>query len=213
MIINKYYSDIKRPMFDERAEFLKNKDLSIDLIYFGDSILQGFDASRFGGSSKYILNSAIGGDTLDFMAKRIVQDVFVYSPKQVLFLGGINDIRGWYNENRVVSEIDDFARTILSKYIHIVDKCIEQKIKIYPCTIILNSEDKNNYPFLNLVINEINLKLIEYFISNEIEYINLNEVLVNKYSFLSRDLTDDGLHPNDYGNLEIYKVLIEKGVL
>lgn len=213
MIINKYYSDIKRPLFDKRAELLESRTMDIDLIFFGDSILQGFDINRFGGSKKYILNSAIGGDTLDFMTERITNDVFIYKPRKILFMGGINDIRTWYNAERTVLDINEIVQEVVQKYTHIIELCLEHDITVYPCTIILNSEDKNNYPFLNLVINRINTKLINYFDLKKLEYVDLNEVLINSYGFLSRDLTDDGLHPNDYGNFEIYKVLNKMGVL
>lgn len=213
MIINKFYSDIKRPMLEKRDEIINQNKPNVDLVYFGDSILQGFDAARFGGSQKYIINSAIGGDTLEFMAKRIDHDVFKYNPSQVLFLGGINDIRAWYNEQRKVEDIPMIVNKVVRQYKHVVDKCIKQEIELFPCTIILNSEDKNNYPFLNLVISEINQNLKTIFEELNLEYVDLNSILINKYSFLSRDLTDDGLHPNDYGNLEIYKLLKDKEIL
>lgn len=200
-------------MFEQRDQALKAKLPNIELILFGDSILQGFDANRFGGSAKYILNSAIGGDSLDFMYKRLNQDVLAYEPQQVLFLGGINNIRSWYSENRQVTEIEEITNEVATKYQLVVDKLIESGVKVYPCTIILNAEDKNNYPFLNLVISSINQKLINYFNSNQLDYVDFNQVLANKYGFLSRDLTDDGLHPNDYGNFEMYQVLTKKGIL
>lgn len=213
MIINKFYSDVKRELFNKRKQFLNQNQPDVDLLFFGDSILQGFDCNRFGGSEKYIINSAIGGDTLDYMASRFEDDALYFQPKEILFLGGINDIRKWYNETRSVEEIDELVDEIVTKYMRIIEQCLNTGINVYPCLLLLNAEEKNNFPFLNMAITQINQNLICRLSELELEYIDFNQVLSNNYGFLSRDCTDDGLHPNDYGNFEMYKILREKEIL
>lgn len=204
MIFNNIFTDRKRRFLDLRSKELK---VNPDLIVFGDSIHEGFNFPRYGVVSKSILNSAISGDQIWCMKERLQVDVINYHPKQCLFMGGINDIRQAVKDNISIAELEQTINQVYADYVQIIEQLVANDIQIYPCLITRNSEDRYNYEVINLVVDKVNEKLENYGLIHGINFINYNEVLCNQVGILSRDLSNDGLHPNDYGYLAMFKLL------
>lgn len=207
MIYNNYYTDTESAFINERNQYLHSQNFKYDLILFGDSITDGFNLCKFGGSSKKILNSAISGDQIIYMNKRIEKDVLSFNPQNILFLGGINDLREYYKQFGETATYEPIFTTILKAYESIINKTLNQHVNLIPVLILHNSEPEKNYHFINSQIDKLNKLLINLFKKYNLKYIDYNQVLDNKYGFLSRDYSDDGLHPNSCGYNQIYKLL------
>ena len=74
--------------------------MKTDIVCLGDSIVFGYGAPAGGGwpersarrLGKHIINSGENGDTTDEMLGRFEWDVVRYQPKEVVIMGGANDI-------------------------------------------------------------------------------------------------------------------------
>lgn len=213
MIFNYLYTDQKRVYLDQRNERLIKTGQSVEIVLFGDSILEGYDINRYFPTSKAIINSAIGGDRLPYMIQRFEQDVVALNPKQMIFLGGINDLRAWQNEERKVEEVPHFVESVVNQYSQVIKRAQAQGITVHPILLTKNQEQKHNYTFINYIVNAVNLELKKLEPILNIEFIDFNQVLSNEYGTVSLDLTTDGLHPNELGYLKITDLLIEKGLI
>lgn len=213
MIFNYMYTDRMRPYLKKRNNYLSGKSPNIDLMLFGDSILQGYDINRYYPATLTILNSAIGGDRLPYMISRMEEDVLRFNPKAILFLGGINDIRAWQNEERSLEDFEQFANSIVLQYQEVIESAQKNKIRIYPMFLTKNQEQKHNYIFINHIVDTINCKLKQLEAQYNLSFIDLNSSLANDDGLISLDLTSDGLHPNELGYLAVTEQLLELGIL
>lgn len=213
MIFNYIYTDRMRVYLDKRNQRLLNSSSQIDLILFGDSILQGYDVNRYHPSSKIILNSAISGDRLPYMVARIEQDVFKFKPKELLFLGGINDIRAWQDNTRSLDEVEAFACTLVTQYQQIIELAQANDVIIHPVFITKNQESEHNYIFINYIVDIVNEKLKGLEAKYNVTFIDFNNSLTTDTGLISLDLTSDGLHPNELGYLAITQQLLALGIL
>lgn len=208
------YTDSKRTLFDAR----KLDGRSFDLILMGDSITEGFDINRYAYTNVTYLNSGIGGDRIEYMVDRYQKDVLKYNPKKVLFMGGINDIRAiieasnmptTYNQKR----LDDFEgvkKHILDCIFEIIKLSTETQLIV--CKITKLNEAGMNNDFINVKIDEINESIARICKAEGIEVIDYNQVLMTEYNKMDMNLSNDGLHPNEYGYLKMAD-LIEKHIV
>ncbi|WOO88882.1 GDSL-type esterase/lipase family protein [Mollicutes bacterium LVI A0078] len=213
MIFNYLYTDQKRVYLNERNKRLINSEQVVEMVLFGDSILEGYDISRYFPSSKLIINSAVGGDRLPYMVQRLEQDVLALKPKEMLFLGGINDIRAWQTADRTVEEVPTFVAELVNRYSQVISKAQAHNITVHPILITNNQEHKHNYTFINYIVNLLNIELKKLESTLNVKFIDFNQVLCNEYGTISLDLTSDGLHPNELGYLKITDLLIEKDLI
>lgn len=210
MKLNYMYTDIKNKIFSERNANILAQTPEIDLILLGDSITEGYDINRYGYTNKIYVNSGIGGDRIRYMYERLERDVLCFKPREVLFMGGINDIRAWYGEDNDLSNVDEIA-TYICKYTSSIIKNLQKNsIDITICTITKNYERETNYDYINHIIDYVNMQLVKLAKDLEIEIIDYNKVLVNKYGYLDLSLSYDGLHPNEFGYIEMTKLIQDK---
>ncbi len=213
MIFNYLYTDQKRVYLNERNKRLINSEQVVEMVLFGDSILEGYDISRYFPSSKLVVNSAVGGDRLPYMVQRLEQDVLALKPKEMLFLGGINDIRAWQTADRTVEEVPTFVAELVNQYSQVISEAQANNITVHPILLTNNQEHKHNYIFINYIVNLLNVELKKLESTLNVKFIDFNQVLCNEYGTISLDLTSDGLHPNELGYLKITDLLIEKDLI
>lgn len=213
MVFNYIYTDRMRPYLEQRNKQLIEGNVEIDLILFGDSILQGYDFNRYYPVTLKVVNSAIGGDRIQYMVQRFEEDVLKLQPKQVLFLGGINNIRAWYNEQRSIDEIPEIVAEVVDGYVEIIKMATQNGITIYPVLITQNQEEKHNHQFINEIVNLTNTKLKKLEEIYDVKFIDFNQCLCNEYGSISLDLAPDGLHPNELGYLQITNLLLKEKII
>lgn len=211
---------------DSRAIYIEKRNRAIieaktlpQLILFGDSITEGFSPLNYGIISKQVLNCGIGGERISTAIARLERDVLNFNPKQVHIMLGINDLLHFpqIDPDQIEAETD----RLISNYTQILDILRNASIELYCAGIIKLSEIAYNeqthvflnYMYYNAIIDKLNQKIKAYCEINEIKYIDYNEVLTNKYNQLNVTYTYDGIHLNEKGYFELFKVMRKEGVL
>jgi len=164
------------------------------IVYMGDSITDSW-GRRYGKffPGKPYVNRGISGQTTPQMLLRFRADVLDLHPRVVVILAGTNDIAGNTGpmtleeiENNVISMVE-LARAnqiavVLSSVLPVCDYIRPQTERRPP--------EK---------IRQLNTWLREYCSKSGLVYLDYYSAMVDDQQFLKRELTYDGLHPNDAG--------------
>lgn len=211
--------DSRTTFFTARNQYLQQTKQYPDLILFGDSITEGMAIGRYGLTNKSVLNCGIGGERLDSASARIDRDVLQFHPSAVHLMLGINDLLHY--PERESDPISTTVDHLFELYEQILKQLQTIETKIYCGSIIKLAEIayddvKNhftNYVYLNQVITELNQKISDYCDEYRLTYIDYNQVLTNQYQQLNRTYTTDGVHLNEKGYFEMFKMMKSAGVL
>jgi lysophospholipase L1-like esterase len=169
------------------------------VIFYGDSITDKWTLSQYFPGRNYI-NRGISGQTTSQMLLRFRQDVIDLDPQIVVVLAGTNDIAG----NTGPISIENIEGNITS---------IAELARAHNIALVLSSVTPvNNYTpasqrfFADRPLSEI-LRLNEwikaYCANTNCYYLDYFDSMVDGSGLLKRDLSEDGLHPNDAG----YKIM------
>jgi lysophospholipase L1-like esterase len=169
------------------------------VIFYGDSITDKWTLSQYFPGRNYI-NRGISGQTTSQMLVRFRQDVIHLDPDVVVILAGTNDVAG----NTGPISIEDIEGNITS---------MAELARAHDIALVLSSVmPVNNYTpasqrfFADRPPSEI-LRLNEwikaYCASTNCYYLDYFDSMVDGSGLLKRDLSEDGLHPNDAG----YKIM------
>jgi lysophospholipase L1-like esterase len=176
------------------------------VVFFGDSITD-FWGRRYGKffPGKPYINRGISGQVTPQLLLRLRQDVIALQPKVVVFLGGTNDIGG------SLGPIDPAASH--ANIMSMVDLARAHNIRVVlasltpVCDSISRQTDKRPME----KIREMNDWIKEYATRNGIVYLDYWPAMLDQSGVLRKELTWDGLHPNDAG-YDVMGPLAEKAV-
>jgi lysophospholipase L1-like esterase len=176
------------------------------VVFMGDSITD-FWGRRYGKffPGKPYVNRGISGQVTPQMLLRFRQDVIALQPRVVVFLGGTNDIGG------SLGPIDPAA--IRNNIMSMVDLARANRIEFVissltpVCDYIGKQTDKR--PMDKLA--ELNVWLKEYAAANRLPFIDYWDAMLDEHGMLRKELTWDGLHPNDAG-YELMGPLAQKAI-
>jgi lysophospholipase L1-like esterase len=170
------------------------------VVFFGDSITDGWNLDQFFPGKTYI-NRGISGQTTSQMLLRFRQDVIALQPKVVVVLAGTNDIAG----NTGPISLKDIEANLAS---------MAELARAHNVSVIFSSVTPvNNYVPASIryfnqrpqsEIIDLNGWLRDYCASNGHWYLNYYNAMLDENGMLRRELSNDGLHPNDAG----YKVMV-----
>lgn len=211
--------DSRATYFEARNNWINKNGMKPELILFGDSITDGFNPSMYGLVNGSILNCGIGGERINTARSRIERDVISFNPTKVLFMLGINDLLHY--EEPKPSEVKEKINVMFTEYCQIVNQMQSNQIEVICCSIIKLAEipyDENkhifrNYMYLNEIISKLNRLIEAYAKKNNIKYIDYNSVLTNEYEQLNPTFSYDGVHLNELGYFEMFKLLKSTGLL
>jgi len=176
------------------------------VVFMGDSITDGWGRKygKFFPGKPYV-NRGIGGQTTPQMLLRFRADVLALEPKAVVILAGTNDIAGNTGPMTLEAIEDNLMsmaelakahgiRVVLSSVMPVCDYIRPQTERRPPEKIIaLNSWIK------------------DYASRNEFVYLDYYSSMLDERGVLKKELTFDGLHPNDAG-YELNGPLAEKAI-
>ena len=176
------------------------------VIFMGDSITDGW-GRRYGKffPGKPYVNRGISGQTTPQMLIRFRPDVVALKPKAVVILAGTNDIAG--NTGPMTLE------AIEDNLISMADLAAANGIRVVfssvmpVCDYIQNQTGRRP----NEKIIALNQWMKDYAAKHNIVYLDYFTVMLDDNSVLKKELTFDGLHPNDAG-YELMLPLAEKAV-
>ena len=90
----------------KRVEFSKNKDAEKGaIVFFGDSITQGWNSAQKDFSTRKIANRGISGDTSRGLRYRLKEDVLDLNPKAVSILIGTNDLALGGTQEQIIGNL------------------------------------------------------------------------------------------------------------
>ena len=176
------------------------------VVFMGDSITDfwGRRYGKFFPGEPYI-NRGISGQVTPQILLRFYQDVVALSPKVVVILAGTNDIGGSLGpvapdatHNNIMAMADlaraNHIQVVLASLTPVCDYLTPQTTK---------------RPLEKL--KQMNDWMREYAARNRIVYLDYWPAMLDENGMLRKELTWDGLHPNDAG-YEVMGPLAEKAI-
>lgn len=167
------------------------------IVFMGDSITEGWSGiyPDFFQNKNYI-NRGISGQTTPQMLIRFRADVVDLNPSIVIILAGTNDIA----ENTGPSNVKMITDNIFS----MSELAMAHKIKVILCSILpvytYSWKDISDPPSY---IAEVNNMLKNYCVNHNLEYVDYFSSMANEKKGLGKELSEDGVHPNEKG----YKIM------
>jgi lysophospholipase L1-like esterase len=163
------------------------------VVFFGNSITESwkkFCPDFFEG--KLFLNRGISGQTSPQMLVRFRQDVINLKPAVVLILAGTNDIAG--NTGHSTNEM------ILDNIVSMTELARFNRIKVILCSVL----PAFDYPWKQGLkpaekIMALNKMIQKYAVENGIYFLDYHSKMANSENGLKKELTYDGVHPNEAG--------------
>ncbi len=177
------------------------------VVFFGDSITDMWHLDESFPSKPYV-NRGIGGQTTSQMLVRYRQDVINLRPKVVVILAGTNDIAG--NSGPVTNEdieanLSDFAELAKAHNIRVIFSSLLPVNNYTPRSQEFYAERPRDR------ILTLNKWMKEYCVAHGNTYLDYFSAMVDEKGMLRRDVSEDGLHPDQAG-FAIMVPLAEKAV-
>ena len=166
--------------------------VSPNYLFLGDSITDFYDLEKYFPDDP-VVNSGVGGNTTDDILEDMQQRVYQYNPSKVFLLIGTNDLQ----DGKTPDEIFENIKRIVEG---IQENRPEAKIyleSIYPLN--RNFENSGAQDRHNEDIKEINKKIEEYCMEEDLTYIDLYSVLEDENGDLRAEYTNEGLHLSEEG--------------
>jgi lysophospholipase L1-like esterase len=172
------------------------------VVFFGDSITDGWSRPRNGGffPGKRYINRGISGQTTAQMLVRFRADVVALRPQAVVILAGTNDIAG--NSGPTTPE------AIQHNLAAMTDIARANRIKVVLASLLPVSDEKKDAQGKPLVrtaerppeaIVALNRWIAEYARKMGHVFLDYHAALANEQGTLKNELNDDGVHPNAAG--------------
>jgi lysophospholipase L1-like esterase len=165
------------------------------VVFMGDSITDIWHLDKSFPGKPYV-NRGIGGQTTPQMLIRFRPDVIALSPKVVVILAGTNDISG-NTGPMTLGEIEANLETM-------TEVARLHNIRVVLASVLpVNDYTEKSKMFFPLrppdEILELNRWIKDYAARNNYIYLDYFSAMVDDKGLLQRDLSEDGLHPNDKG--------------
>ena len=166
------------------------------VVLMGDSITDAWGRSRGKNNfftGKGYINRGISGQTTPQMLIRFRPDVIALNPKVVLILAGTNDIAGNTGPEtieEIEGNIASMAQLGTANHIKVVLS------SVMPVCDYIRPQTERRSP---QKIISLNAWMKTYAAANHDVYLDYFSAMVDEKGMLKRDLTVDGLHPNDAG--------------
>lgn len=198
-------ADDRRQEFDCKNQVIVQNEISVDLLFIGDSIMQMWELpAYFHGNGLRILNRGIGGDRTAYLSHRFFADAVQLKPKYTVIMIGIND--SWELEDddmrqekgRSVQNVLDSAMENMER---IFETAREHHMRIAVCSLLPTDMSWTNHEKERRdYICQYNQLLKEMADQFGQRYIDFHSAFLQEEGIsLNRELSVEGLHPNAFG--------------
>jgi len=165
------------------------------VVFMGDSITDIWHLDKSFPGKPYV-NRGIGGQTTPQMLIRLRPDVIALAPRVVVILAGTNDISG-NTGPMTLGEIEANLQTMC-------ELARLHSIRVVLASVLpVNNYTERSKLFFPLrppdQILELNRWIKDYATRNNYIHLDYFSAMVDDKGLLQRDLSEDGLHPNDKG--------------
>jgi lysophospholipase L1-like esterase len=176
------------------------------VVFMGDSITDawGRKYGKFFAGKPYV-NRGISGQTTPQMLIRFRPDVIALSPKAVVFLAGTNDIAGNTGPEtleEIEGNLQSMAELAKANGIRVVLS------SVMPVCDYIRPQTERRPPEK---IKALNAWIRNYADQNGFVYLDYYPALSDQQGMFRKELTYDGLHPNDAG-YEVMEPLADKAI-
>ncbi len=164
------------------------------VVFMGDSITDGWGRSHgvFFPGKPYV-NRGISGQTTPQMLIRFRPDVIALKPKAVVILAGTNDLAGNTGPEsleEIEGNLQSMAELAKANGIKVVFSSVT------PVCDYIKPQTERRPPEKIL---SLNAWMRTYCANNHLTYLDYYSAMIDDHKMLRKDLTFDGLHPNDAG--------------
>lgn len=176
------------------------------VVFMGDSITDNW-GRRYGKffPGKPYLNRGIGGQTTPQMLIRFRPDVIAFKPKVVVILAGTNDIAG--NTGPSTLEMIEDNLTSMAELARVNNINVVFS-SVMPVCDYIKPQTERRPPAQIIALNKW---MKDYAAANNLVYLDYYTPMLDEKGMLKKELTYDGLHPNDAG-YELIAPLAEKAI-
>ena len=176
------------------------------VVFMGDSITDGW-GKRYGKffTGKPYVNRGIGGQTTPQMLIRFRPDVIALKPKVVVILAGTNDIAGNTGPMTLEAIEDNLTSMAELAAAHGIRVVMSSVMPV--CDYIRNQTTQRPPE----KINALNAWMKDYAAKHNAIYLDYYGAMLDDAGVFKKELTFDGLHPNDAG-YEVMVPLAEKAI-
>ena len=202
-------TDARRQTFDFYNESIICTKKRPDVLFIGDSITELWELYAYFDTDKFLVNRGIGGDTSEYLLKRLEADCLQLNPKTVVLMIGTNNIFRaepdyWWRQDGIDREtvLEEYKQDILQ----IIEKIESKSIELVLCSV---PPSEIAPPFDRELRFEMTAKMNEFLKSLGKTFVDYTDVLSNDGKTLIYDYSPDGIHPNAYGYTEMAKKLKE----
>jgi len=177
------------------------------VVFIGDSITDYWKLADYFPGKAYF-NRGIDGQTTPQMLVRFRQDVINLHPNALVVLAGTNDVAGVTGRTR--------NEDIEANYASMAELASLHHIRVVFASLLpandYTADAKESFAARPRErILALNQWLKDYCAKNRLVYLDYFSALVDDKGMLKRELSDDGLHPNDAG-YKIMAPLAEKAI-
>jgi lysophospholipase L1-like esterase len=164
------------------------------VVFMGDSITDGW-GRRYGKffPGKPYINRGISGQTTPQMLLRFRADVIALQPRAVVILAATNDIAG--NTGPSTLEMIEDNLTSMTELAQAHGIKVVLSAVMPTCDYIQNQSGRRP----NSKIIELNTWMMGYAAQHNAVYLDYFTPMLDDKGALKKELTFDGLHPNDAG--------------
>ncbi|MCX6627335.1 MAG: SGNH/GDSL hydrolase family protein [Candidatus Solibacter sp.] len=176
------------------------------VVFMGDSITDGW-GRRYGKffPGKPYINRGISGQTTPQMLVRFPADVIALQPKAVVIFAGTNDIAGNTGPSTLEMIEDNLAAMTDLAQAHGIKVVLSAVMPT--CDYIQNQSERRP----NSKIIELNNWIKSCAAKHNAVYLDYFTPMLDDQGALKKEMTYDGLHPNDAG-YEVMMPLAQKAV-
>jgi acyl-CoA thioesterase I len=172
------------------------------VVFFGDSITDGWASGRFGAffPGRPYVNRGIGGQTTSQMLLRYRADVIDLEPRVVVILAGTNDISGNSGPTSLPTVQGNLATLAELAQTHGIKVVLSTLLPVCDC-----KQDEKGAPRIQTkarppeAIQALNAWIHEYARAKDHVVLDYFPALADQEGRLRPELTGDGLHPNTAG--------------
>lgn len=182
------------PYYTQRVmQFSKEKKVENQIVFLGDSITESFNWEKHFNNYQ-VINRGIMGDSTKGILDRLSQ-ITEIKPRKIFIMIGVNDLLNGIPNDKVIENYQKIISNIKNK---------SKNSEIIIQTILPVNE--NNIKSINKNIVEINKKLKEIAKQENLLFIELHDLYLDKTGNLNMEFSSDGVHLNEKG----YAIWIKK---
>ena len=187
------YWHTRNALFEKEAGTMDSNKV----VFFGNSITEGFDLEKFFPETRPI-NRGISGDHIDGLIERFESSVLKLKPSRLFVMIGINDIGTGDSDSLILANYQKLLRLMLKSL---------PNTRIYIQSILPTTAVWGNCPVDK--IQRMNGFIKDFSTRFGFNWIDLYSKFATKEGYLKEDYTIDGLHLSSVGYV-YWAVILKK---